>query len=93
MNRNAIIQMAKYGLLGLAAVIVLIFIRNKLFSVSSIPKALQLTYLPADFELDLDNETVLEHQLNKDYFFDVDELDQGLNLGFVSDKGCEETLS
>ena len=85
MNRNAIIQMAKYGLLGLAAVIVLIFIRNKLFSVSSIPKALQLTYLPADFELDLDNETVYTILSNPyRYATEFEDLVRHINLALLT---------
>lgn len=72
-------------LFGLAAVIVLIFIRNKLFSISSIPKALQLTYLSGDFELDLDNESVYTILSNPyRYATEFEDLVRHINLALLT---------
>lgn len=59
MNKETIIGVAKYGIFGLACLIVIVFLRNKLFTVNTIPKEMQLHYLPADFDPEINEDEAL----------------------------------
>lgn len=59
MNKETIIGVAKYGIFGLACLIVIVFLRNKLLNVNTIPKEMQLQYLPADFNPEINEAEAL----------------------------------
>jgi len=85
MNKEILLSVAKYGVLGLAVIIVIAFLRNKLFHVNTIPKELQITYLPAEFKPNIDEEEAFMILSNPyRYANEFEELVKSINLALLS---------
>lgn len=85
MNKEILLSVAKYGVLGLAVIIVIAFLRNKLFHVNTIPKELQITYLPAEFKSNIDEEEAFMILSNPyRYANEFEELVKSINLALLS---------
>lgn len=85
MNKENLLSIAKYGVLGLAVIIVIAFLRNKLFNVNTIPKELQITYLPAEFKPNIDEEEAFMILSNPyRYANEFEELVKSINLALLS---------
>jgi hypothetical protein len=85
MNKDNLLSIAKYGVIGLAVIIVIAFLRNKLFHVNTIPKELQITYLPAEFKPNIDEEEAFMILSNPyRYANEFEDLVKSINLALLS---------
>ena len=89
MNKEAILTIAKYGIFALAGFIVLIFLRNKLFNINTVPKELQITYLPAEFKPDINEEEAFMILSNPyRYATEFEDLVKQINLSLLTHWFC-----
>jgi hypothetical protein len=85
MNKEVLLRVARYGLFILAGFIVLAFLRNKLLNVNTIPKELQITYLPAEFQPDINEDeafVILSNPFR--YANEFEDLIKQINLSLLS---------
>lgn len=85
MNKEAILTIAKYGIFALAGFVVLIFLRNKLFNINTIPKELQITYLPSEFKPNINEEEAFMILSNPfRYATEFEDLVKQINLSLLT---------